>query len=169
MKKDKTFKVGDKIIHFDQVYRIFKIRGGKNKDKVIFFRRYFKGKENRVLIFSIPISSIDETKVRRPLSKKKLKDLFKILGQKSKVKIVISTVKTKEEFESNNPHKNVEILNRLWQEKESDPERFNKSKESLFKLAIEKLSEEIAFVFGVSLVKAKKKIKNALEKNKNAG
>ena len=113
MEKDKTFKVGDKIIHFDQVYKIFKIKGGKNKDKVIFFRRYFKGKEHRKLVFSIPISSIDETRVRKPLSKKKLKDLLKTLGQKSKLKTAINIVKAKEQFESNSPHKNVEVLNSL--------------------------------------------------------
>ncbi len=38
---------------------------------------------------------------------------------------------------------------------------------TFFKLAIKKLSEEVAFVNDISLLKARKKIKNALEKNKN--
>lgn len=167
MEKDKTYKVGDKIIHFDQVYRIFKITGGKNKDKVISFRRYFKSKENRKLVFSIPISSIDKTRIRKPVSKKELRDLFKTLSQKPKVKIVINTIKAREQLGSNDLDKNVEVLTQLWLEKKSDPDRFNKSKEGVFKLAIKKLSEEVAFVSNISLTKAKKKIENALEKSKS--
>ncbi|GAI43244.1 unnamed protein product [marine sediment metagenome] len=167
MEKNKTFKVGDKIIHFDQVYRIFKIRK-RNKDKIIFFKRYFKTKENRKLVFSIPISSIDETKVRKPISKKKLRDLFKALSQKPEAKIAINTVKAKELLGSNSLDKIIEILKQFWQEKKTDPDHFNKSKENVFKLAIKKLSEEIALVNDISLAKARKKIKNALKKSKNA-
>jgi len=167
MKKDKTFKVGDKIIHHGQVYRIFKIRGERNKDKVIFFRRYFKSKKNRKLVCSIPIDSINKTNIRRLVSKKNLRDLFKTLSRKPEAKTAINIIEAKEWLTLNSPDKNVEVLNRLWHEKKIDPDHFNKTKENVFKLAIEKLSEEVAFVSDVSLMKAGKKIKNALEKNKS--
>jgi len=164
MKKDKTFKVGNKIIHFDQVYRIFKISGKKNEDKVIFFKRYFKTKRQRELIFSIPLSNIDETRVRMPISKKELKGLLKKLGQKSETKTIINTARREELLGSNDPDKNVDILKELWSEKKRDPERFNKTKENLLKLVIEKMSEEVAIIHNISLVKAVKKIKKALVK-----
>ncbi len=163
MEKDKIFNVGDKIIHFGQVYRIFKIKG-KNENKTIFFRRYFKTKENRKLVFSIPISSIDKTRVRKPVSKKKLRDLLKTVSQNPDTKTPINTAKAREWLSLNSPDKSVEILKRLWQEKKNNSEHFNKSKENVFKLAMRKLSEEIAFVFDISLIKARKKIKKALEK-----
>lgn len=165
MKDNKTFKIGDKIVRFGQVYRIFKIKNTKSKDrgeKVILFRPYFKTKENRSLIYSIPIDSIDKTNIRKPISKKELRQLLKELSKRPDVKTPIDISKTKERLTLNDPYENVQILKRLRGEKNDESTNFTKSRHDVFKLAIGRLVEEVAFVSGVSLIKARKKIKTAL-------
>ena len=86
MKDDKTFKVRDKIVHFGRLYRIFKIKKKKAKDKeekIILFRPYFKNPRNRAVIRSIPINNIGQTDIRRPISKKELRQLLEELSKKS--------------------------------------------------------------------------------------
>lgn len=165
MKDDKTFKVGDKIVRFGQLFRVFKIKKQKNKnkeEKIILFKPYFKTKENKFLVCSIPAASIDKTNIRKPISKKKLRGLLKELSKRSDVKTPIDISKAKQKLTLNNPKINVQILKRLWKEKSDESTNFSKSKHDIFKLAVGRLVEEVAFVGGISLIKARKKIKTAL-------
>lgn len=167
MKDKKSFKVGDKIVDFGQVYRIFKIKKQKNakgKEEVIFFKPYFKTKQNRTLICSIPVNNIDKTKIRRPISKKELRKLLKELSQKSDIETPINVSRAREILNLNDPYKTVQILKSLWIEKNDKSTNFTKTRESVFGLSIKRLFEEVAFVNSVSIGKARKQIKAALEK-----
>jgi len=160
---NKTFKVGDKIVHYSKIFRIFKIKGRKNKDKVIFFRSLFKSRENRKLVFSIPMSLINRANIRKLLSRNKLKLLLKKLAKKPDIKAPINLLKVKEGLNLNDPEKNIQILNCLWGEKNDQSTSFNKSKEEALKLAIKQLSQELALVNNISLTKAQQKIKKVLD------
>lgn len=169
MKNNKQFKVGDKIVRFGKIYRIFKISRRKNfegnKTKTIFFRPYFKSKkQEKGLTFSIPIKNLDKTNIRKPLSKKKLKEILDKISEKSKSKININTSKAKEILKKNNPIKATQILKALWKEKNDKSKSLTKTQNDIYNLSMRHLSEEIRFVFDVSLATARKKIKKSLEK-----
>lgn len=168
MKDKKSFKVGDKIVDFGQVYRIFKIKKQKNakgkEEEVIFFRPYFKTKQNRTLICSIPVNNIDKTKIRRPISKKELRKLLKELSQKSDIETPINVSRAREILNLNDPYKTVQILKSLWIEKNDESTNFTKTRESVFGLSMKRLVEEVALVNNVSIEKAKRQIKQTLEK-----
>lgn len=168
MKDNMTFKVGDKIVRFGQVYRIFRIKKQKRtkdeKETIIFFSPYLKTRKNRTLICSIPVNNIDKTNIRRPISKKGLRQLFKKLSQKSDIKTPFNTTKARGQLSLNDPYENVEILKHLWQEKKNESTSFTKTREDVFRLALKRLMEEVALVKGVSIGEARRQIKAALEK-----
>jgi RNA polymerase-interacting CarD/CdnL/TRCF family regulator len=165
--KTKKFKVGDKLVEFGQVFTIFKI--GKSKDTngksedAIFFKPHYKISKSPGLICSIPIKNIHKTKIRKPISKEKLKKLTTKLKSKSEVEKFPTVGKVKELLKSNNPTDTVIALRSLWKEKEAKPDNFPKSMKDVFELAIENLTHEFALVNRLSLDKAKKKILSALQ------
>lgn len=168
--KNKIFKVGDKIINFNKVYRIFKIIKQKDKDKkeeiILSFRPYFQAKGERSLTFSIPVDSIDKTNIRKPMSKKELKQLLSELSKTPNIETPIDIIKTREQLSLNDPNIHVQILKCLWKEKKDGITNFTKIKSDVLGLAIKLLMEEVALVSGVSLKKAEKKIKTALKRSK---
>lgn len=170
MKDKKSFKVEDKIVDFGQVFKIFKIKkqkGAKGKEEgVVFFRPYFKTRQNRTLVCSIPVSNIDKTNIRRPISKTELKQLLRTLSKKPDIETPINIRRARDVLNLNDPHETARILKSLWIEKNDKSTNFTKTRESVFSLSMKRLVEEVAFVSGVSLIKARKKIKAALEERK---
>ena len=170
MKDNRKFRIDDKIVRFGRVYRIFKIKKQKTfkgkKEKTIFFKPYFKTKkEERDLIFSLPIEKISKINIRKPFSKNEIRELLSRLSEKSDVKEYINVTKAREVLTQNDPNKIVEILRTLWGEKNDESKNLTKSKKDIFKLSIKHLVEEIAFVLGISLVTARKRVRKALEKS----
>ena len=168
MKDKKSFKIGDKIVDFGQVCGIFKIKKAKKtkgkKEKVIFFKPYFKTKQNRTLVYSIPVNNIKKAKIRRPISKKEVRQLLKEPPKKIDIENPINTTRLREILRLNEAHKTAQVLKTLWADREDESTSFTKSKKDVFSLAMERLVEEIAFVNRVSLRKARKQIKEALER-----
>jgi RNA polymerase-interacting CarD/CdnL/TRCF family regulator len=161
----KKLRVGDKIIKCNRVYRIFKINIKKIADKletIIFYRPYFKDKYNKKLIVSIPFTNLERANIRLPMSKKELSGFFKELSQRSKTNLPVDVVGAKEALNLNDPYQNMELLKRLMIEKRDETVNFTNSKQEVFKQAMEQLVEEIAFVSGLSLVQAERKILNTL-------
>lgn len=168
MKDNNSFKVGDKIVDFGQVYRIFKVKKQKNakgkEEKVIFFRPYFKTKQNRTLICSIPVNNIEKAHIRRPIAKKELKQSLKTLSKKANIKNQINTTQLREKLFLNDTGKTAQVLKTLWLDQKDESTSFTKSRKDISSLAMERLAEEVAFVGGVSIGKAREQIKAALEK-----
>lgn len=166
--KNRPFKVGDKIVDFGQVYRIFKIKKQKNKkgkeERVIVFRPYFKTRQNRTLVCSIPVKNIVKTNIRRPISKKELRKLLKELSKKADVKNPINTTRLREMLCLNEAHKTTQVLKALWLDKNDESTSFTKTRKDILNLAIKRLVEEVAFVNRISLGKARKQIKTALKR-----
>ena len=164
-----TFKVGDKIVHSGQVYRIFKIKKQKRtkdkEEKIIFFRPHLKTRKNRTLICSIPINNIDKTDIRRPISKKELRALLKKLSKKSDIKKPINLIQARGVLGLNDIYETAQVLKSLWIEKNDESVNFSESRKNVFTLLMKQLVEEVAFVSGISLVKATGEIKAALKRN----
>jgi len=169
--QSKPFKIDDKIIDFGQVYQIFKIEKRKSaedkKEKAIHFKPYYKTKQNKGLVCSIPIKNIGLTHIRKPISKNKMKQLLKKLSKKEDKKRPVNTTRAKEKLRLNEPEATIQILKRLWLDKQDESTNFSRSKQNLLDLSMKQLVEELAFVFGISAARARKKIKKALKKGSN--
>lgn len=89
MQNNHQFKVGDKILDFGQVCQIFKIKRKKDSenkdDRIIFYRPYFKTKKNKGTVCSIPAANVDKANIRKPISKKQLKEILNTLAETQKI------------------------------------------------------------------------------------
>jgi len=168
MKDKKPFKVGDKTIDFGQVYRIFKIKKKKDvedkEEKIIHFRPYFRTKQNKTSSCSIPVKNIGLTHIRRPISKRKLKELLKSLSKKPETKKPINTKKVRNTLNLNKAQKTAQVLKRIWLDKNDESTNFTKAKRDILDSLMKGLVEEVAFVFGISVAQARKKIKGRLKR-----
>ena len=85
----KKFKVGDKIVEFGQVFRIYKIEKIRDSngelERAIFFRHYYQRRNIATLVCSIPIKNVEKTKMRKPISQKEFRLLIKKLKKKRKI------------------------------------------------------------------------------------
>ncbi len=166
--QDKTFKVGDKIVDSGQVYRIFKIEeeevAKSGKEKVIYFKFYYRTERNKSLICSIPVKNVDLAGIRKPVSKDKIKKLLRKLSEKEAKKEPVSPTWAKEQLRLNKAGATAKILKRLSLEKQDESTNFTGNNQDLLKLSLERLVEEIAFVLGISVVQAGEKVKKALWK-----
>lgn len=167
MLKKREYKVGDKIVNFGQVYRIFKIedqgKGVNGRERIIHYRPYFKSKDNRTVVCSIPVSSLDKTSIRKPISKSEVKEIMQNLSVKLYRREHVETEEAKELINKNKPGVTMRVLKRLWKEKESEPEGFTKSKKDVLELAVKRLAEEVAYVSNISIEKANARINSALQ------
>ncbi len=163
------FKVGDKIVDFGRVYRIFKIDNTTENDTIIYFKPYFKSKKDGGMTCSIPAKSINKTNIRRPINKLRMNKILKNLSKKTFANDindinVLEITEAKEVLSINKAGKTAKILKRLWLEKQDESKNFTKSKETAFKHLIERLSEEIAYAGNTSIENAEAKIRSALKK-----
>jgi len=163
---EKKYKVGDKIVDFGRVYRIFKVDNSReDEDKIIHFRPYFKTKKDGGMTCSIPVKNLDKTNIRRPINKDRMKEILDQLSTKASDRIsLVETSDAKEVLGINKATKTAITLKELWAEKQDETKNFTRSKEMAFKHLIERLSEEIAFAGNTSLEKAETKIRSALKK-----
>lgn len=172
MTDENKYKAGDEIVRYSRIWKIFKIKKQKGADgkeqEAIYYKPVFPINTNGALSLCIPASNLKESGIRRPISKKKVRFLLKTLNEKLETKKPVNLIKIRKKLEQDVFDTTFKILRRLWWNKKNNVDSFTPSKENIFKLAIKKLSEEIAFVNDISLAKARKKIKNALEKSKSA-
>ena len=167
MSKKKTYKVGDKIVDYGQVFRIFKIKKQKNEDgeleRVVYFKPYYPDSKNSGVICSIPFKNIEKTEIREPLSADEVKSLFRKLKRRKKFEESTDISKTKELLRSNDPGSNVDLIRILWIEKKHKAEYFSKNKRDVFNLAIDRFAQEFALVKGLSIEKARERVHLALQ------
>lgn len=118
------------------------------------------------MICSIPVKNIALASIRRPVSKKELKDLLKEFSKPIEIKTPINTTNIREMLNLNDPFKTAQNLKKIWMDKQNDSTSFTKSKSDIYKLSIDRLVEEIALVRNTSVSEARKIIRNALIKKK---
>jgi RNA polymerase-interacting CarD/CdnL/TRCF family regulator len=153
----RKFKVGDKIVRYSRIWRISKI---EENEQTLFYEPLFPTNKNNNLSLSIPINQTDTVGIRWPISKADANSLLNRLSQKIEIKKPIDLVEIKEKLEQGVFATTVETLTNLWWTKKADIDAFTKSQEEVLELAIKTLTEEIAFVFQLSPLGARKKITN---------
>lgn len=167
-KKNKIkFRVGDRIVEAGRVYRIFKVRKKENgegkEERVIFFKPQFK-KNNNGLVCSIPAKNAVDARIRKPVTKKKFRELMDILGKKVKKYNKVNTSSLKDKLNKNNPKTTTYVLRKLWIDKNNEDTSFSPTKRRVYKKALRNLSEELAWLNDTTVRKARSKIKETLKK-----
>ena len=167
MSDKKQLKVGDKLVDFGQVFRIFKIEKKKNsdgeEDRILHFRPFFKSDDNKGMVCSIPESSLQNTNMRRPITKDAVQQIVDRLKHKPKNNVSTDVDSVKQVLSANDPHQTVEMVRTLWIEQVTS-ESFTKSKKDVFELATLCLVEEVALASNTTPDKAHDKLTSTLKR-----
>jgi RNA polymerase-interacting CarD/CdnL/TRCF family regulator len=160
------FKKGNFLVKFGKIYKISdkeeKIVNNKKKT-VLYYKRYKPKNDREKITCSIPLSNLDKAKIRKPLSKSKLKEFIELLKKNMKTAKKINVNRSKDAIYTNEIEGKAGILKRLWLEKRNPDKKLSYSKKQLFSRLIDSITEEMAFIFNISTKKAEKKIISALD------
>jgi RNA polymerase-interacting CarD/CdnL/TRCF family regulator len=158
--KKGQYQVGDILVRFGKLYKIFKIKNieaeGKEQ-KYLFYRLIFKTNYRQDVICSIPLANIEKTNIRRPLDigqfKKFIKDLSKDIQDKK-----IDVNKEKSIVYSEDLEEKSNLLSRLWCLKQDKEKNFNSSMKNLSQEVVNSVVEELAYLFDITVKEAEEKI-----------
>lgn len=170
---NQVFKENDILIEFGTAYKIFKVEKQKNLggeiEPFIFYKPCFETLQNQTVICSIPVSNLNKTNNRRPLSQGDIVQLLELLTKPLEVKIPISIGKAREILESNDAFRVTRLIKRLWFEKNHSLKNLSKTRDSLYLRALKHLIQEIAVVLDFTPEKAKQEILAKLKSIANSG
>ncbi len=161
------FKRGDIIVRFGVVHKILKVEKIENddgkKDKIIHFEPVYKTRSNETLKLSIPLNNIDKTTIRLPVLKTVLNDELKFLRQGEYERTPFNQLKVKRIISTNELHDVTQVLKTLWEEKRDEERNFTISKRNTFNMVMTRFKQETAYVLGMELLEAEKKVESALD------
>ncbi len=168
MRNGQKLRVGNKLIEYGKVYRVFKIEkkgiDGKT-ERIIHYKPFFVNSLNDTLICSIPESGLKEANIRRPISKVEVRDLVKVLRKRTKVIKPIDANEAKDAMKLNDIYETAKVLRKFWREKKKKKDTFTKNKSDVLESAMQRVVEEFAIVQKISLTKAKERLESTLNRN----
>lgn len=153
-------KIGDIIIRFGQVYKVFKI-----ENATVFYHKFLESLKQATSIFSIPQDSIEKTKIRVPIEKAKLEKLLTTDLEDLKVDLTMSLNAIKNYLNTDDPVEVMRMLKMLTLMRDENG-KLPFSKREVFDTLTKRFSSEVAFVYGIEEKEAKLKIEEALAKLK---
>ena len=145
MSGNENIRVGSKLIEGGRVYKIFKI-----EEEIIYYKPYFSKKADTSMICSIPKHNLSSTLIREPLSKKDIQIFLKGLAIEPE-NYEIDNNEAKNILNLNDLKETMKLLCRYWKEKNKTETNFSESKKRVLVAAAERICEEIACVFELSL------------------
>jgi RNA polymerase-interacting CarD/CdnL/TRCF family regulator len=152
------FRVGDKLVDYGQIHRIFKIKKVKifngDLEYCIFYKPFFETDKCKSLVCSIPESNVKEANLRRPVSKKYIYKTLRSLSKKPNGETRINISEADLFFKENDPVETAKLLKLLWLEKQDEERSLSTRKKYIFENAIRHLIEEISIVQKIGLKKA---------------
>lgn len=161
-------KVGDKLVDYDNIFEVFKIKKEKttntDSENVVYFKPFFKNDRDTGLVCSIPQSSLSQTNIRKPVSHGKMREVIISLNKSIRLTYIPDANELKEMMKDNDPENLVRILKIIQREKKSKDNVISRSKKIIYDQAIKRLSREYAYVGKMSESKAQEKIIDILEK-----
>jgi len=156
-----TLKIGDKIIDFGRVYRVFKIskqQDPQGEERLIHFRPLYRKNNNQDLVCTIPERNLPQTTIRRPLSKKVIREGLDKFSLFSVPSGLINFDQTKRVTSMNDFFAMVDLAKDLYYSRKGENKEFTVSQKRVFNSLVGRVSEEAAFVLKQKPDQVKKKI-----------
>ncbi len=170
MAKKVKFKRGDLVVDKGRVYKIFKVRkreGDEGEEqRIVHYRPLFENRKNETLEVSIPAENMKKSGIRKPVTKKKMKEYLKSLEELKDIDKRLNIKSAKAVLGDNDIDETVEMLRMSWADKLNEEVNFTTSKRRVFKRLKSRIAAEMAAIMDISLNDAQKKINEALSKAK---
>ena len=161
-KKKGEFNIGELVVYpkhgVGEIKSISTIEVSKIKTKC-----YIIQMEQAKLLIRVPLDKQNEVGLRKIASKKKVEEVFNILGQKPKIRKIMWSRRAQEydsKIHSGDPIKIGEVIRDLFR-KNNQPEQ-SYSERQMFQVALERLAREVAAIEKTDYFNATEKIENIL-------
>lgn len=155
------FGVGDKLVEYGQVYRVFKVTGRKGlKGKIevhLFYRPYFKSRINKTLICSLPTSQVVNTSIRTLSTKTTIREALRSLAKRT-VNQNLTSQDAETMLKEGDPLVTAKLLKQLWLQKQTTDNGLTTKNQLLFDTAFRNLAQETSVVLGMKIADAEDKI-----------
>ncbi len=164
-----SLSAGDVLISNGKAHEIVEIRDKKNgkgdSKQYVYFRPLFTTTKSKTIMCSIPIDNIESTNKRKPVTKKKLKEIFSILNSPGDQEEIINVRTATETLKGNDLEEVATLAKQLWMHKQHPDCKFSLRKQQLFKKALRFLAQEVAVVHQEDLDEAKETVLKQLDKD----
>ena len=158
MKDGLVLKVGDRVVRYGRVLKVFQI-----KNEMVYFQPNFTSPSNNSLTYQVSAKNVHASNIRKVVSKKELQQLFKsILSQPAELGS-INSMEVRLSLTNNDLTETLKALKNLWLERIGKTASLASGKLSIYQQALEQATEEVAAVKNVALDKAKQAIMSALK------
>lgn len=160
-----TLKIGSKLVEAGEVFVVFKIeeiKGKEGLERIVHYKPCYTKPASESIVCSIPEKNLTSSNIRRPLSKKSLKELISKLCVSEDDDNTLEVEEAKISLQSNDINKAAATLRKLWRESIKAKEELPKLRRDLIVLAINKMVEEVAVVNSISPDRARERIVKAL-------
>ena len=162
MKKTKKndFQIGELVVYpkhgVGEIQSVSTIEVSNIKTKCYIIRM-----EQSKLLIRIPVDKKNEIGLRKIASKKRISEVFNILGQKPKIRRIMWSRRAQEydaKIHSGDPIKIGEVIRDLFR-KNNQPDQ-SYSERQMFQIALERLAREVAAIENTDYFNATEKIEN---------
>ncbi|MFZ1721274.1 MAG: hypothetical protein WAU07_02095 [Microgenomates group bacterium] len=160
---------GDVLISNGKAHEVVEISDKKNSlgevSRYVYFRPLFSTTNSKTILCSIPYENILTTNKRKPVSKKKLQEIFSILNSPALQEEILNVREASEVLKGNDLEQVAILAKQLWMHKQNPGCNFSLRKQQLFKKALRFLSQEIAVIENQDIESAKSIAVEQLEKD----
>ncbi|MDD3679312.1 MAG: hypothetical protein PHX72_00395 [Candidatus Shapirobacteria bacterium] len=161
-------KIGDKIIDFGRVYRVFKISCHKTpagEKRVIHFRPYFKRSGNRSLVCTIPEESLLKTNIRRPVGSGEARVLLRKISTPAQTTKGADLDWARQVIAENDLASMVDFLKYLYYGRKREEKDFTTSQKRIINSLINRIAGEV----GLALRKKPEQVRESINCNLKKG
>ena len=166
MARKLSFSIGDALVRFGQIYQIFEIKPKQESegsgDQVLYFKPYFSKKAGNDPVCSIPVSSLEKTSIRKPLSRQEILQLLKDLAHRPSQSPEVNLNEMSDQLNENDPYALVKIIKGLWLRVQEKNAQLNVTQKRLLQTAFERLVHEVAYSTQTKLDDAKTLVEQSL-------
>lgn len=162
------YKVKDFIIEFGKAFKITKIEKANkanNHDPLIHYQSYFVTPKQHKLFCTIPLSKIELTSSRKPISAKRARSILRSLAVSAQPLDTLTPVEPEDVLLLNNISQTSAMVKTFWAEKQDPEKSFPSSKDTLYQNGLNQMTEELAVVLGSNYNDMRNKVLRALKKN----
>jgi RNA polymerase-interacting CarD/CdnL/TRCF family regulator len=167
MPNNPDIKKGDVILEDNIAYKVVEVKNKKNNtgklEPHVFFKYVYETKDNKGVVASIPVSSLDQVTIKSPISKNKLNQVLKKLAYKPSSKPKISLEKTATALKANDIESIGSIMRDLTIESNFSKDKFSKEKQQYLEECIHYLTQAVSTTLDISSQSAKQKIANRID------
>ena len=166
--KATSYQPKDYLVEFGQIFQITKIVKQKgpsgDTEPIVHYTSHYPTHNQQTLYCSIPLRSLDILTIRKPITKKEAKTLFKDLSSTFKPDPDSDISNAEIIFQENDFSRTISLVKTLWHEKQDTESNFSSTKETAYEEGLKRISQELALVLSIPLPKVRTKIFSNLKK-----